>query len=127
PAPPTRLRAVSSASTSATSRSCPGASASAAPLACCCCCSCCSCPCCTCTSPSGGRRSPMRETLGEKIFRIVVLVGLGLFVLLPLYVMITTSLKPLGDVQAGFSWWPSRLTFGPFIEMWSTVPLARYF
>ena len=69
----------------------------------------------------------MRETLGEKIFRIVVLVGLGLFVLLPLYVMITTSLKPLGDVQAGFSWWPSRLTFGPFIEMWSTVPLARYF
>ena len=69
----------------------------------------------------------MRETLGEKIFRVVVLAGLSAFVLLPLYVMVTTSLKPLGDVQAGFSWFPSRVTIAPYIEMWSTVPLARYF
>ncbi|MDN5686630.1 MAG: carbohydrate ABC transporter permease [Brachybacterium sp.] len=69
----------------------------------------------------------MRETAGEKIFRTVVLIGLTLFVALPLYVMITTSMKPLGDVQAGFSWLPSTITFQPFIEMWSTVPLARYF
>ncbi|MGO2996289.1 MAG: carbohydrate ABC transporter permease [Brachybacterium alimentarium] len=69
----------------------------------------------------------MRETVGEKIFRIIVLAGLTVFVAVPLYVMITTSLKPLGDVQAGFSWIPSRLTITPFIEMWSTVPLAKYF
>ncbi|APX33910.1 ABC transporter permease [Brachybacterium sp. P6-10-X1] len=69
----------------------------------------------------------MRETTGEKIFRTLVLIGLTLFVALPLYVMITTSMKPLGDVQAGFSWFPSTITFQPFIEMWSTVPLARYF
>ena len=69
----------------------------------------------------------MRETLGEKIFRVVVLAGLSAFVLLPLYVMVTTSLKPLGDVQSGFSWLPSRVTIAPYIEMWSTVPLARYF
>ncbi|GAA1486660.1 carbohydrate ABC transporter permease [Brachybacterium fresconis] len=69
----------------------------------------------------------MRETTGEKIFRTIVLIGLTLFVALPLYVMITTSMKPLGDVQAGFSWLPSTITFQPFIEMWSTVPLARYF
>ena len=67
----------------------------------------------------------MREALGEKIFRVVVLAGLSAFVLLPLYVMVTTSLKPLGDVQAGFSWLPSRVTIAPYIEMWSTVPLAR--
>ncbi len=69
----------------------------------------------------------MRETLGEKIFRVIVLAGLSVFVLLPLYVMVATSLKPLGDVQAGFTWFPSRITFEPFVEMWSTVPLARYF
>ena len=69
----------------------------------------------------------MRETLGEKIFRVVVIAGLGVFVLLPLYAMVATSFKPLGDVQAGFSWLPSRVTFEPYIEMWSTVPLARYF
>ena len=69
----------------------------------------------------------MRETTGEKIFRVIVLAGLTVFVAVPLYVMITTSLKPLGDVQAGFSWIPSRLTIEPFIEMWSTVPLAKYF
>lgn len=69
----------------------------------------------------------MRETVGEKIFRVIVLSMLSVFVIVPLYVMLTTSLKPLGDVQAGFTWIPSGLTIEPFIEMWSTVPLARYF
>ncbi|GAA4529618.1 carbohydrate ABC transporter permease [Brachybacterium sp. AOP42-C2-15] len=69
----------------------------------------------------------MRETVGEKIFRIIVLIGLTVFVAVPLWVMVTTSMKPLGDVQSGFSWIPSTITFAPFVEMWSTVPLARYF
>jgi multiple sugar transport system permease protein len=41
--------------------------------------------------------------------------------------MLTTSLKPLRDVQSGFRWWPSQLTVRPFFDMWSTIPLARYF
>lgn len=69
----------------------------------------------------------MRETTGEKIFRVVVLAALSIFVLVPLYVMVTTSLKPLGDVQGPFSWIPTRVTLEPFVQMWSTVPLARYF
>lgn len=69
----------------------------------------------------------MRETTGEKIFRVVVLSVLSIFVLVPLYVMATTSLKPLGDVQGSFSWIPSTVTLEPFVQMWSTVPLARYF
>jgi multiple sugar transport system permease protein len=52
---------------------------------------------------------------------------LGLFVLVPLYVMITSSLKPLKDVQGAFTWWPSNLTLAPFVDMWKTVPLAKYF
>ena len=69
----------------------------------------------------------MRDTKGFKIYRAVVLVVLGLFVLVPLYVMATSSMKPLSDVQGAFTWWPSNLTLDPFVDMWRTVPLARYF
>jgi multiple sugar transport system permease protein len=69
----------------------------------------------------------VRETTGSKSFRIVVLVLLTLFTVVPLYVMITSSLKPLGDVQGKFTWIPTNLTLQAFIDMWSTVPLATYF
>jgi multiple sugar transport system permease protein len=69
----------------------------------------------------------MRETVGFKTFRVITVVVLSLFVLFPLYVMISTSLKPLQDVQGAFSWIPTTLTIQPFIDMWSTVPLASYF
>jgi multiple sugar transport system permease protein len=69
----------------------------------------------------------VRETTGAKSFKIITLVVLTLFTVVPLYVMITTAIKPLGDVQDNFTWIPSRITFQPFIDMWSTVPLGRYF
>jgi multiple sugar transport system permease protein len=69
----------------------------------------------------------MRDTAGFKIFRVATLVVLATFTVLPLYVMMSSSLKPLGDVQGAFTWWPSHLTVSPFVDMWSTVPLARYF
>ncbi|MCU1477500.1 MAG: binding-protein-dependent transport system inner rane component [Subtercola sp.] len=69
----------------------------------------------------------MRETTGFKTFRIVTLAALGIFVLLPLYVMITSALKPLVDVQGKFTWWPTNFTIQPFIDIWSTIPLASYF
>ncbi|MBT1546332.1 carbohydrate ABC transporter permease [Curtobacterium aurantiacum] len=69
----------------------------------------------------------MRETTGAKSFKIITLVVLTLFTVVPLYVMITTAMKPLGDVQDNFTWIPSTITFQPFIDMWSTVPLGRYF
>ncbi|MDN4650019.1 carbohydrate ABC transporter permease [Curtobacterium sp. PsM8] len=69
----------------------------------------------------------MRETTGAKSFKVIVLVLLTVFTVVPLYVMITTAIKPLGDVQNDFTWIPSRITFQPFIDMWSTVPLGRYF
>ena len=46
----------------------------------------------------------MLDTKGFKIYRAVVLVVLGLFVTIPLYVMVTSSLKPLRDVQGAFTW-----------------------
>lgn len=69
----------------------------------------------------------MRETTGAKYFRIVVITVLTIFTAVPVYVMITSALKPLSDVQGPFSWWPSSLTFAPFIDMWKTVRLADYF
>ncbi|SFF65463.1 carbohydrate ABC transporter permease [Curtobacterium sp. YR515] len=69
----------------------------------------------------------MRETFGAKSFKVVTLVVLTLFTVLPLYVMITTAIKPLGDVQNDFTWIPTNITIQPFIDMWSTVPLGKYF
>ncbi|MFC6081774.1 carbohydrate ABC transporter permease [Sphaerisporangium aureirubrum] len=57
-------------------------------------------------------------------------IGLGLltlFTLVPLFVMASSAIKPLRDVQNGFSWIPTTFTLRPFTDIWRTVPLARYF
>jgi multiple sugar transport system permease protein len=59
--------------------------------------------------------------------RRVVLSLLTLFAVLPIYVMISSSVKPLQDVSDTFHWIPARLTVRPYLDMWRTVPLARYF
>jgi multiple sugar transport system permease protein len=69
----------------------------------------------------------MREQLSFRIARWVVLVPLTIFVVVPLYVMVTSALKPLGDVQGPFQWWPTHFTLQPFVDIWTTVPLAHYF
>ncbi|GAB3982499.1 carbohydrate ABC transporter permease [Plantactinospora veratri] len=68
----------------------------------------------------------MRESNGERWARRIVLSLLTLFVLAPLYVMLSSGLKPLRDVQGAFTWLPSRVTLQPFVDMWQTVPLGRY-
>lgn len=69
----------------------------------------------------------MREPRSFRVFRWVVVVFLGVFTSVPIWVMLTSALKPLGDVQGTFSWWPRHPTLEPFVQIWSTVPLARYF
>lgn len=69
----------------------------------------------------------MRDTRSSHVFRWVVVVFLTIFTVVPLYVMVTSSMKPLSEVQGAFTWWPQTITFQPFIDMWSTVPLASYF
>lgn len=72
-------------------------------------------------------RSPMAPPTSFLWTRRIGLTLLGLFTLVPLYVMLSSSLKPLRDVQAAFDWIPSRLTVRPYVDIWSTVPLAHYF
>lgn len=69
----------------------------------------------------------MHETTGAKVFRVAVITVLAIFTVVPVYVMITSSMKPLRDVQGPFTWWPSEITLAPFVDMWTTVPLASYF
>jgi multiple sugar transport system permease protein len=69
----------------------------------------------------------MREPRWLKVVRPVVLTLLAVFTLTPIYVMVSSSVKPLVDVQGTFRWIPSRVTLRPFVDIWHTVPLAHYF
>ncbi len=66
----------------------------------------------------------------ERTFKILRVVGLAFFTLItlfPLYTVVISSIKPLADVRSAFRWVPSRITFAPYADIWTTIPLARYF
>ncbi len=69
----------------------------------------------------------MRETRGFVWTRRIVLIALAAFALAPVYVMLSSSLKPLAEVEGAFHWLPGGLTARPYADIWHTVPLARYF
>ena len=69
----------------------------------------------------------IQETPFYRLFSRSTLTLLTVFVCAPLFVMVSTALKPLDQVQSDFSWLPSEPTLAPFVDMWSTVPLAEYF
>ncbi|MBO1332891.1 carbohydrate ABC transporter permease [Streptomyces sp. VRA16 Mangrove soil] len=72
-------------------------------------------------------KSPMAAPQSFLWTRRIFLTLLTGFVLLPVFVMVSSSLKPLPDVQGKFRWIPSGLTIRPYIDIWKTVPLAKYF
>ncbi|MCH0563479.1 MULTISPECIES: carbohydrate ABC transporter permease [unclassified Streptomyces] len=78
-------------------------------------------------APTPPRTSPMAPPVSFLWTRRILLTVLACFVLVPVYVMVSSSLKPLADVSGKFRWLPSGLTVRPYIDIWSTVPLARYF
>jgi len=69
----------------------------------------------------------MREPTWFSWTRRIGLTVLAVFAGLPIWVMVTSALKPLGDVQSDFRWFPTQLTVQPFFDMWHTIPLAEYF
>ena len=69
----------------------------------------------------------MRESRALRALRIAVLAVLTAITVFPLYAMVSSSVKPLGDVRGVWHWIPSRVTLEPYVQMWQTVPLARYF
>ncbi|MET9701290.1 carbohydrate ABC transporter permease [Streptomyces sp. NPDC006529] len=77
--------------------------------------------------PETRRRSPLAPARSFQAVRAVFLTLLTGSVALPVYVMVTSSLKPLADVAGAFHWIPSGLTVRPYVDIWHTVPLAQYF
>jgi multiple sugar transport system permease protein len=69
----------------------------------------------------------MREPRWLPWARWIGLGFLSLFTLTPLYVMVTSAIKPLSDVQGDFHWLPTTISLRPFVDIWKTIPLARYF
>ncbi|MET9549117.1 carbohydrate ABC transporter permease [Streptomyces sp. NPDC006627] len=65
-----------------------------------------------------------RSFLWSRAIFLTLLTG---FVLLPVYVMVSSSLKPLEDVSGKFEWIPSTVTLMTYTDIWKTVPLADYF
>jgi len=69
--------------------------------------------------PSG--RRPRHVTWG-RIGLYVFMISVALFFLLPLWIMIVTSLKPMDEIRLGnILAWPQVLTVEPWIAAWSSA------
>ncbi|MCI3226576.1 carbohydrate ABC transporter permease [Streptomyces sp. NP-1717] len=76
---------------------------------------------------AGKAGSPLAPPASFLWTRRIILAFLTAFALLPVYVMVSSSLKPLEDVTGKFQWIPSEITVRPYFDIWDTVPLAHYF
>jgi glucose/mannose transport system permease protein len=75
------------------------------------------------TGPRGPR--PKRLT-ASRIGVYAFLLIASLFFLLPLWVMIVTSLKTMPEIRLGMIFnWPQELTFDPWIKAWDTACTGR--
>ena len=69
----------------------------------------------------------MRRSLRARLSHAVGLAILSFVTIFPLYTVVVSSLKPLGDVRGEFHWIPTTLTLQPYVDIWKTIPLAHYF
>jgi multiple sugar transport system permease protein len=69
----------------------------------------------------------MKDSLSFRVARAIVLGGLILFVIFPLYIAIVTAITPFEDFSNTFRWWPEHPDLRAFGDVWSEMPLARYF
>src|SRR5690625_4531930 len=67
-----------------------------------------------------------KESTLDKIWFWFSIVFFSSFIGLPLFSMITTSIKPLEEVQVNTTIIPKSFDFGTYIRMWETVPLLEY-
>src|SRR3954468_9856293 len=69
----------------------------------------------------------MRSPLSATVSRVAGLAILSFVTIFPLYTIVISSIKPLGDVRGTFHWIPSHVTFQPYVDIWKTIPLGHYF
>lgn len=71
----------------------------------------------------------MRRTSRSKSTIRYIILGLySLFVILPIYEMLSASLEPLKYItEPTFHFWPKQINFSAYVNMWYSVPLAHFF
>lgn len=68
----------------------------------------------------------MHDSLQYRILRAVVLLFLALFTIYPLWTLISVSISTPAEAGAPFRWIPDVINVHGYVQMWKTVPLARY-
>jgi len=70
----------------------------------------------------------MARRLPGNLLVHLVLLGSVVVVLLPYYLMVVTSVKPLQEIFTDpFKWIPSRLAWENYVDAWNHAPFGRYF
>ena len=69
----------------------------------------------------------MSESIAVKWFRRITLILIAAFAIFPVFIILETTVKPLGDVQNTFQWIPTHITLAPYVQIWTTIPLLHYF
>ncbi len=65
---------------------------------------------------------------GKNLVVHAVLLASVIMVLLPYYLMVSTSFKPIAEIFSyPFRWLPSRLAWENYIDAWNDAPFGRYF
>jgi multiple sugar transport system permease protein len=78
-------------------------------------------------APTSIRTAKRRPLLTHLLLHLVLLTAAGL-VLLPYYLMVVTSLKPIREVFTDpFAWIPSRFAWENYVDAWNHAPFGRYF
>lgn len=75
---------------------------------------------------AGPRGAKPQKLSASRVGIYAFLIVMALFFLLPLWVMIVTSLKTMPEIRLGqiFSW-PQNLTFDPWLKAWDTACTGR--
>ncbi|RYG95735.1 MAG: carbohydrate ABC transporter permease, partial [Alphaproteobacteria bacterium] len=78
------------------------------------------------SSPEGARGPKPQKITIARIGVYAFLVISALFFLMPLWVMVVTSLKGMPEIRLGHLFnWPSEITFDPWLKAWDTACTGR--
>lgn len=78
--------------------------------------------------PPDRPRAPGAPQIPTTVLVHAVLLVSVAAMLLPYYLMVSTSIKPVREVFTDpFTWIPSRIAWENYVEAWTHAPFARYF
>lgn len=67
------------------------------------------------------------KTLRKILVHVMLILG-GIIFLTPFFFMVTTSLKPIEQIQAvPIRWWPNPIRWQNYVDAFTVQPMGRYF